>query len=773
VAPGRLGRSISRRRWGGTGAHQGAGRLVWAFGLAAWTVPAVGTVVLVMSGGQSDVPSTVLLGGLALVFVLMLTRIGVVAALRPERRAGLGSLSAGLVLWAAGSAVLNSAGQPTVISFPAPGEWLFLAAYAGFAAYLFADAPGRARRSVQDWLEAVVACGGAACVAGLLVVAPVASDFARQGVPLMVALVYPLLDATLLVIVVGQVVLGQRAFSLGTAAMALGAIALGAADITLVTNLSQGTYAYGLGSDLLWCLGFLLLVESALLPDGDPAPRAPQSATAGLVTLSASAAALLVVTFQPSGEARPYVVVPAVVTLVAAVARLLLALREATDAAEAYRLSRTDDLTGLPNRRAVVVRLGDDAIGQEPVAVMLLDLDGFKEVNDSLGHAAGDHLLQVVARRLRNALPENVLAARLGGDEFAVILPEPDPVALLEVAHHIRSVIRAPIPVEGLDLSIEASIGVAPWTADVATHRDLLRCADVAMYQAKTSRAGALLYDAARDEFSRSRLALAEDLRRALDEDQLTVFYQPQVDALTGAVSAVEALVRWRHPSQGLLAPAAFLPAARRAGLMSRLTETVLTTTLQDLAQWRRDGVEVRVAVNVAPPELLDGPTLSALHRLLRAHRVPAGSVALEVTEESFLAEPEHARQIITDLHRRGVQVSIDDYGTGFSSLSYLRDLPVQELKIDRSFVANILTDRRAWMIVSTTSQLARGLGMRTVAEGVEDPAQAAELLAIGVESLQGYHITRPMPAGFVSAWVQQRRLEGGAGHTPSARRAR
>jgi diguanylate cyclase (GGDEF)-like protein len=664
------------------------------------------------------------------------------------------ALAAGLLLWAAGSAVLNAEGQPEVISFPAPGEWLFLAAYVGIAAFLLLDAAGRARPSFGDWLESTVTCGAAAAVAGLLLVTPVADEFGRQGVPLLVALTYPFLDATLLVVLIGQVRLGKREAARDTAMLAAGFVSLGVADASLVVNLASGTYSYGLILDLLWVGGFLLIVEAACRPRRDARPHAGGNARDGRITVLAAAAALAVLTFPPHGEARFYVVIPAVLTLLAAGLRLVLALRDARGAAEAYRLSRTDDLTGLPNRREVVARLTEDLEGGGPLALMLLDLDGFKEINDSLGHTAGDELLQIVARRLRHALPDRVLAARLGGDEFALVLREGEPVALLELAQQMRELVRKPIRIDGLELTIEASVGVALRTDDIATRKDLLRCADVAMYQAKTSRSGALVYDAARDEFSRQRLALAEELRRGLEEGQLVVFYQPQVDTETGRACAVEALVRWRHPTQGLLPPGAFLPAARRAGLMAAMTEVVLSTAVRDLGTWLRDGLDVRVSVNVAPPELLGGTVLPELHRLVDRLQVPADRIIIEVTEDSFLAEPDHARSVISDLASRGMQVSIDDYGTGFSSLSYLRDLPLQELKIDRSFVANILTDHRSWMIVSTTNQLAQGLGLRTVAEGVEDAAQAAELLAMGVDVLQGYHLARPMPADQVAEWI-------------------
>ncbi len=406
----------------------------------------------------------------------------------------------------------------------------------------------------------------------------------------------------------------------------------------------------------------------------------------------------------------------------------------------------------------MISEITDRLAAPRPFAVIMLDLDGFKEINDSLGHTAGDGLLQIVARRLRQALPPDVLAARLGSDEFALVLSESDTEALTALAEAMRVLIRKPIHLDGLEIAVELSAGIAVRTGEIATKGDLLRCADVAMFQAKRSGLGTLVYDPEHDEFSRARLALAEELRHGLERGQLVVWYQPQVEVATGAVCSVEALVRWRHPTQGLLAPGAFLPAARRAGLMPRLTEVVLATAVRDLAGWMARGIDVSLAVNIAPPELLGGTVLPELRAILARERVPADRLIVEVTEDSFLAEPDHARRVIEDLRVQGVQVSVDDYGTGFSSLAYLRDLPLQELKIDRSFVANILTDRRSWMIVNTTNQLAHGLGLRTVAEGVEDGDQRSELRAMGVDVLQGFHLARPMPPEHLLGWLDDRR---------------
>ena len=735
------------------------GRLPWA--IAAVVAPIM-IVVFRLSG---RVPVLIGIPLMASVFALLVARLVLHAVRDAERRFAAASLALALVLWVGGSVQVNSSTQAgSLATFPAAGEWLFLASFLALASSLVVDVAARVRPSLADWLDAAVASGGAISLVALLVVTPLADDFASQGVPLLVALIYPAMDAVLLVLVVAQVVLRKRALSVATAVLTGGLLLVMTADVSgSVVYIRAGTYGYGLLADLAWCFGYMLVADAACRRRVEPAPRKADVLAGGGVTVVAAAVALGAAAFQPAGAARPYIVVPAVVTCVAAGARLLIALRQARNAAEAYRLSRTDELTGLPNRRAVTSDLAEHLAKGHDLGVVLLDLDGFKEVNDSLGHASGDALLKLVARRLRHALPDDVMAARLASDEFALVLGETDTDALVDLAEDIRRLVRRPMYLDGIEVSVEVSAGIAVRTAEIATKGDLLRCADVALHQAK-SIGGTVVYDPEQDDFSRSRLAIAEALRHGLERDELVVWYQPQVDAVSGHVHSVEALVRWKHPRQGLLAPFAFLPAARRAGLMPRLTEVVLQRAVRDLAAWRARGVDVSVAVNVAPPELLSGTVLPDLGRLLSEAGVPADRLVIEVTEDSFLSEPDHARRVIEQLRLLGVQVSIDDYGTGYSSLAYLRDLPLQELKIDRAFVMDILTDQRSWMIVNTTNQLAHGLGLRTVAEGVEDAEQHAELARMGIDVLQGYHFARPMPGEHVVGWLQTRPAENLAG---------
>jgi diguanylate cyclase (GGDEF)-like protein len=730
-----------------------------------WGTPVLSLTVLWASGGKGTeaVPPLVRVAGLMIVFGSLIARVALTAWLAPGRRVALGALAAGLVLWVSGSAVLNSAPAPAQVTFPAPGEWLFLSAYVGFTAWLVLDRAGASRSASGGWLEAVIVYGGTTCLASFLLISPVARRFAGRDVSLLAAFVYVLLDVVMLLLVVGQTVLRQRTDVRSSVRLVTSLLLLTFADTDLVVSASAGTYTYGELLELAWCIGFLLLGDAACVPAGpagaSSGERSREPRPSSMPVVGAATVALAALTVLPPAGMRPYVVVPALVTLVATGLRLVLALRESRVMNEALRLSRTDDLTGLPNRRALNDHLSDALERSGPFGLLLLDLDGFKEVNDTLGHAAGDSVLQAIAGRVAAAGRPGAFAVRLGGDEFAFAVDEGDPVELLAYAAQIQDVVRKPVRVEGLDVTLAASIGVAVRTDATRRPGDLLRQADIAMYQAKASRVGSLLYDAERDQFTRERLRIAEDLRSGIERGQIQAWYQPKVEAASGRPYGVEALIRWWHPTDGLVSPGVFLPIARRAGLMPALTTTMIRQVIEDLSAWRATGLEIQVAINIAPTELLAPGVVADLFAQIHAAQVPPGRLVVEVTEDTFLTDPDRARMVIEQIRAEGVEVSIDDYGTGFSSLAYLRDLPVQELKIDRSFVADLLTEPRDGMIVSTTSALAKGLGLRTVAEGVEDAATAAELRRIGIDVLQGFHFARPMPAREIPGWFTQRAL--------------
>ncbi len=733
-----------------------ARRALHPLAVAPWAVALTGLASLLILPGSSEGTAvrTALLVTLGAFFAVLIVRLLVTAAREPARKVPMLLLALGVSLWAAGSATVSASQTVDTVAFPAPGEVLYLASYLGIAAFLLLDVPRQRMPATVVWLEAAVVCTGGACLAAFAVLTPLSSSLEGDGVHVLLALLYPLIDVLLGVVVLAQLMLRLRGRTVRTAALVLGFLGLAVADSSLlVHSVGGGTYSSNLLLDGLWGGSFAVIVAAACRAPGLE-HRLPARHSARLLLLAASVA-LVVLTLRPEGPIEPYVMVPAIVALVCTGARMLIALREAQGAAEALRLSLTDELTGLPNRRALLAAADEALHGDGALGLLLMDLDGFKHVNDSLGHRVGDQVLVLLAQRMHEALGPKVLVARLGGDEFALLVRGTDEIALFEIAHAARAVLRTPMRMDGVDLSLDASIGITVRAAG-DTSTELLRRADIAMYEAKASGAGTLLFDSAQDGFSRDRLRRGEELRQAIADGQLVVWYQPQIDARTRHVVAVEALVRWQHPTDGLLGPMEFLPDARRAGLMPFLSETVTRRVVQDARSWMDEGCTFRAAINWAPPELLGGQLLAGLFKALDEAGLPGGKLLIEVTEDSFVADPERAREVLALLRDHQVETSIDDYGTGFSSLAYLRDLPVDELKIDRSFVSTLVQDERSAMIVRTTTQMAHGLGMRVVAEGVEDLATANALRAIGIDVLQGYYIARPMPVHEVLGWVRQ-----------------
>jgi diguanylate cyclase (GGDEF)-like protein len=738
-----------------------AGRLAWAVLIIG--VPA-NQIVQTVAHQKSPV---ILLTSLAIFFPLLLLRLALTAYLSPGRRTTLLLLLAAVSTWALGSASVNAARVDARASFPAPGEWLFLVSYLGIAGYLLRDVDRRYSRPARAWLDVAIICGGTACLASLLLVTPIQVASGQEGAPLLLALIYPLADVILALVVLGQSLMLTRGNRRTSLMLGSAFLLMAFADSGLALQEAASTYDFGNLSNGVWGAAFALLVSAACQPEQTVIKVMPRVAGTTLL-VSAGMVALAVLAIRPDDTLAYYTLPPAVVTLATVAARMALALRDANRATEAFALSQTDDLTKLPNRRAVRTWLAEDVAARRPLALMLLDLDGFKEINDSLGHRAGDTVLMLVAVRMREAVDSHVRVARLGGDEFAILLHTTDEIELMEIAHGVLKELAKPIVVDEIEISPGGSIGVTVSSAVDVDSSEILRRADVAMYQAKNSGLGAVLYDAQLDEFSRSRLQLAEELRRGIADGQIEVWYQPQIEAATMEVSGLEALVRWRHPTQGLISPVSFLPVARRAGLMGQLSEVVVMQAVRDLHARLEAGIDLRVAVNCAPPELLGSAFLPHLYASIDQFDIPVDSLVLEVTEESFLADPQHTRDVLLDLRSHGVQVSIDDYGTGFSSLTYLRNLPVQELKIDRALIGNLASDDRSRMIVASTIQLAHALDMRIVAEGVENAEDLEALVTMGIDMVQGYHLARPMPPSQIDRWVRDRLPVHSTSHSTS-----
>ncbi|MFC8432780.1 putative bifunctional diguanylate cyclase/phosphodiesterase [Streptomyces sp. NPDC057253] len=424
-----------------------------------------------------------------------------------------------------------------------------------------------------------------------------------------------------------------------------------------------------------------------------------------------------------------------------------------------------DPLTGLPNRQWLLERIWtalDDAerIGARS-ALMLIDLDRFRSVNDTLGHLAGDRLLLQIADRLRIALPRGAEAARLGGDEFAVLLPVADSTtSATRVARTLVAALSSPLDLDGLTLVLEASAGVAVFPDHAVDAEGMLRRADVAMYQAKRDRTGVEVYESKRDSNTPDRLGLLGDLRRALDAHEVQLHYQPKV-RFDGQVAGLEALVRWVHPERGKVPPDEFIAIAESSGLMPHLTEYVLDTALAQVAEWRAQGLFVPVAVNVSPRDVHTPGFAGSVAARLARHGVPAGALQLEITEHVLLEDPSRAADTLAALTGHGVKMSLDDFGTGYSSLVHLRRLPVSELKIDRSFVAKLAVDTEDAEIVRCTVDLAHSLGLLVVAEGVEDDETWERLRDMGCDAVQGWLVAAAMPPEETTAWLLARGARG------------
>jgi diguanylate cyclase (GGDEF)-like protein len=450
--------------------------------------------------------------------------------------------------------------------------------------------------------------------------------------------------------------------------------------------------------------------------------------------------------------------------LVAWFTAVLTRSRRATAAqAEANRQQALHDaLTGLPNRTLLRQRTADAlaevAAGGGTVGLMLIDLDRFKEINDTLGHAYGDVVLENVAERLRGAVRTTDTVARLGGDEFAVLLPR---VAGAddgrELAARVQAALEAPIQAEGASLAVDASIGIALSGVDGDDVATLLRNADIAMYSAKDRGLGICVFDTGLDDHSPERLGLLGELRQALDAGELVLHYQPKLAVADGSVRGVEALVRWQHPRRGLVPPVAFVPLAERTPLIHPLTRYVIDAALAQCARWRDAGRVVPMAVNVSARNLLDDRFVDDVLALLARHGLPASALELEVTESAIMADPIRARQVLGRLAEAGLQLSIDDFGAGYTSLAHLKDLPVHQLKIDRSFVTTMTVDRSDELITRAVVELGRNLGLTTIAEGVEDEATWLRLRELGCDLAQGYHLCRPLPVTELDAWFAAR----------------
>jgi diguanylate cyclase len=636
-----------------------------------------------------------------------------------------------------------------VAPMPSLSDPLWLGAYLGFYPGIVLLGRERfARRGVGMWLDGLL--GGLALGAATAATALQASlsHLDAAGSAAVTGAAYPLADIALLTFLATMFASSSWRPSYSGLALVAGLLVLVGVDTAYaVDSAESGGWTAGGAYDPLWCLAMLMIAAAAWLP----ARRAPIIASTRRTLIFPSAfgaIAVGVLVYGQSVRLNPVAVALAVLALLTVMVRMALLLRETATLAVSRKLSLTDDLTGLGNRRSFTAEVEGAVADERPCALLMIDLDQFKELNDTLGHHVGDELLRGVGPRLSATMRPGDVVARLGGDEFGVLIKNADTAMATVAATRLRAALGRPYALAGISLHVGASIGIAVFPEHAQDANTLLRHADVAMYEAKRGRTGHGVYASAGDHHSRDRLELAGEMRHALANDQLTLHYQPVADLATGTLVGVEALVRWRHPERGMLAPGAFLPAIEQTELMRELSRRVLAMAICQAGAWFRLDRPWRVAANLSATDLLDRTLVDDVSALLRRYGTPARRLTLEVTESVLMTDPAGAMQVLAELRGLGVQLALDDFGTGWSSLTHLQRMPVHEIKIDRSFVAAMATEASSAAIVSSTVDLAHALGLRVVAEGIEDAATWRRLRDVGCDAAQGYHLSRPLPAG-------------------------
>ena len=633
------------------------------------------------------------------------------------------------------------------IPYPGPSDVAYLASYVAFAIglvlFMRADRADSSRAAALDGLVVGLAAGA---IAVALWFEPILAQSGSTA-QVLVSLAYPLFDVVFIVIVVAGLAPQRYRPTPAAAAFMAGAGVFALGDIVYLNQLATDTYVINTWLELTWVLGILLFGIAPWLASRDRRSDAKELKPAlAAIPVVCSIASLGVIALGLNQTVPRLASWLAMASVGAALVRVIYTVRELRRANEGYRQARTDDLTTLMNRRGFAELVDQRLGGADPLsAVLMIDLDGFKEVNDSLGHHSGDLLLAIVGERFARALPSGGVVARLGGDEFGVITSG-DRVAATGVARTLIATLANPVALDGIAIRVGASMGIACAPEHGTTRDELLRAADVAMYDAKQSQRDFAVYSASHDPHSRERLALIEDLRSAIEYRAFEMHYQPTIDVATGAIVGMEALIRWRHPQRGLLLPGEFIPLAERVGLIPAITRAVLDQSIAHLAATRAAGHELRLSVNVSASDLVDEELPNYVRSVLDAHDLAPNLLTIEITETALASDPQRAERTLQRLRGAGVRVSIDDFGVGYSSMSQLMQLPVDELKLDRSFVAHIDEDVRAQAILSATIELGRTLGLGVVAEGVETQSALTAVTDRGVDIAQGFFFSPGLP---------------------------
>jgi diguanylate cyclase (GGDEF)-like protein len=673
------------------------------------------------------------------------------------------ALALGIVLNTAGDLVwLYHDQNLNPIPSPAPSDALYLLSYAAFivgVAILTQSSFGRVHASVR--LDGAIAGLAATAVAGMMWFEPL---LRASGRPLQAAvdMAYPIGDLVLLVLLGAGLAPQRYRPNWQTALLMAGVLWFVVGDTVYLYQVEAKTYLAGTPLDETWIIGIFFMGLAASVRDrrrsGGPRASVSSPATVAAVPVVSGLASLGVMVASLFRSDPVLVPLMAALALGLVIARMWMTLREVRESTMAnFRDARTDYLTGLPNRRAFLERL-QSMLRHEGVCtgVLLIDLDGFKEVNDALGHAAGDELLCVVAKRFEHRLGPRGALARLGGDEYACACAAVCEEDLVAIAHELSQSLSGPCVLDGISVRVGASIGVAVSQPGDADADELLRSADVAMYEAKRVQSDISVYRAEANPNSRERLALLDTLRDTVDREDLTLHYQPTLDMRTGQVRGVEALVRWQHPSLGLMYPDAFIPLAERAGLMPQITRAVLVQAVRQAASLDATGKRLHMSVNISRYDLVDEDLPGYIDDVLALHGFPHERLTLEITESAIGDDPERAVRCVRELRSRGLRVSIDDFGVGYSSMSRLLWLAVDELKVDKSFVVELHRDPRAQAIVRSAVQLARALDLTVVSEGIESEEVFHLLQRLGTDVGQGYAIARPLTPAQLDEFLAQ-----------------
>ena len=644
------------------------------------------------------------------------------------------------------------------VPFPSAADGLWLAC----PALCCASVVLLLRAQVAHWhastaLDGLVGACGLGALASALVFQPLLRPGQGSVAAVATALAYPVMDLLLIVMVAGALgMMGWRVTAMWWLLIAGLGFTVAADVAVLLQTASPESFRPGSWVNAGLIIGAALGAPAAWARAPEQSPRKTgDGPLLALPLLFGGTSVLLLVLRSPGGGPAATVATGlAGAAVCLALARTALTLREVRSLGEARRQARTDDLTGLPNRRAFLEELAEDEGTVAGYGLLLIDLDRFKEINDSFGHPVGDQLLRLVGPRLAGTLNRHATLARLGGDEFGVLLPGADRATASRAARELNLVLREPFVVDGMPMHIEASIGIALTPLHGSTPQLLLQCADLAMYRAKRTRVGYAVYQPGETDAARSRMQTLEELRAALATGQLIVHFQPKLELATGRVIGAEALVRWEHPARGLVYPDAFLPLAEQAGLMLTIAEQALQQSLRAAQAWRAAGHDMHVAVNLSASDLQHEALPSHVQMLLDTYALPADALVLEITENILMIDAEQSRRVLAALRGLGVRLAVDDYGTGYCSLAYLHQLSVDELKLDRSFVTHLGTDPRAAAIVRSTVALSHDLGMVMLAEGVEDADVQQSLTQWGCDLAQGYYIARPMDQQHFQTWL-------------------